>query len=76
MPPRSVLTSDSGSSSDGSRPRIEDFHNPRRSYYLFLITCSYYLLVMVKDRRLAGSVMVKDRRFSRVSDGERPWKTP
>ena len=50
---------------DGSRPRIEDFHNPRRSSYLSLITCSYYLLVMVKDRG-----------FGRVSDGERPWIWP
>ena len=65
MPSRSARTSNSGSSSDGSRPRIEDFHNPRRSYYLSLITCSYYLLVMVKDRG-----------FGRVSDGERPWIWP
>ena len=39
----------------------EDFHSCRRAYYLFLITCSYYLLVGVKDRASGG-----------VSRGERP----
>ena len=54
----------------------EDFHSCRRAYYLFLITCSYYLLVGVKDRASGGSVGVKDRASGGVIRGERPWKTP
>ena len=45
--------------------RIEYFHSPRPASYLFLITCSYYLMVRVLDRR-----------SGRVSPGVRPWKTP
>ena len=38
--------SDSASGPSGvPRAEVEDFHNPRRSSYLFLVTCSY-LLVM------------------------------
>ena len=44
-----------------SGSRVEDFHSPRRFFYLFLI----YLMVRVLDRR-----------SGRVSPGVRPWKTP
>ena len=52
------------------------FNRSRRSYYLFLTTCSYYLLVVVKTRRFWGSVVVKTRRSGVFSRGENSWKTP